>query len=206
MNPLVDLYLADGCGRCKYYKTLQCKVHKWTDELVQLRRIVLECGLDEKLKWSMPCYTVDGKNILIITAFKNFAAINFMKGSLLKDELHLLEKAGGNSHVASQLRFTDVKKILDIETEIKACIYEAIAIEKSGQKVVKKKVSDYNVPAELKQKFVENPSLEAAFKALTPGRQRAYLLFFSDAKQSTTRTKRIEKYMEKILMGMGFND
>ena len=205
-NPLVDAYLIDGCGRCKFYRTPQCKVNDWRDELIELRRIALASGLTEELKWKMPCYTLDGANILIGTAFREYAALAFFKGALLKDPEHILIAPGENSQSNLQARFTSVEEILAKEDILAAYIREAIEVEKSGKQVALKETSDYPMPEELLQAMQANPDLKTAFEALTPGRQRGYLLHFASAKQSKTRTARIEKYTPKILAGKGMQD
>ncbi len=205
MNNKVDLYLEEGCGRCSLYRTPQCKVHNWSEELKQLRRIVLECGLDEKFKWSQPCYEYEKSNIAIVTAFKEYAALAFIKGALLADSLGILVAPGANSQSVRQIRFFDVKDIIEMESILKAYIYEAIEVEKMGLKVNFKKKPG-SIPEELQMKFDEIPELKSAFEALTPGRQRGYILHFSQAKQSKTRESRIEKCMVKIFKGRGIND
>jgi uncharacterized protein YdeI (YjbR/CyaY-like superfamily) len=205
MNPNVDLYLLEGCGRCSLYRTPECKVHTWSAELEQLRRIVLDCGLEEELKWSQPCYTFQKDNVLMVTAFKEYAAIAFFKGSLLKDTQRILIAPGTSSQASRQIRFTDVQKIIDMEETLKAFIYEAIEVKKEGLKVNFKKNPE-PLPEELLQKFEGEPDFKSAFEALTPGRQRGYIIHFSQPKQSKTRISRIEKYMDKILKGEGFFD
>lgn len=205
MNHKVDLYLEEGCGRCSLYRTPQCKVHNWTEELKHLRRIVLECGLDEEYKWSQPCYMYQKRNILLITAFRGFASIAFFKGALMADPDGILVAPGANSQSARQLRFTDVKRIIEMEPVIKAYIYEAIEVEKMGMKVNFKK-KPASIPEELQKKFDEIPELKSAFESLTPGRQRGYILHFSQPKQSKTRESRIEKSLVKIFNGKGIND
>ncbi len=205
MNHKVDLYLEEGCGRCSLYRTPHCKVHHWPEELRELRRIVLECGLEEAYKWSQPCYLFQKKNILLITALKEHAAIAFFKGALLADPRGILLAPGPNSQSARQLRFTRVKDILEMEPVLKAYIYEAIEVEKMGLKVDFKKNPE-SMPEELRNTFEEIPGLKAAFEALTPGRQRGYMLYFSQAKQSKTRRDRIEKYLKKIFQGKGMHD
>lgn len=205
MNPKVDLFLEEGCGRCKWYRTPDCKVHTWTAELKLLRKIVLSCELTEELKWSQPCYTFNGNNILIVSAFKNFCFINILKGALLSDTHAILEKPGESSQSARLLKFTNVQDIKDIEATIKAYIFEAIEIEKAGLKVAFKKNPEV-IPDEFQTKLDQIPELKKAFEALTPGRQRGYLLHFSQAKQAKTRESRIEKCMEAILNGKGFNE
>ena len=205
MDLKVDLYLEEGCGRCPLYRTPQCKVHSWTKELNELRRIVLECGLDEQFKWSQPCYVYQRSNILLITAFKEYAAISFFKGVLLADPGRLLIPPGPNSQSARQLRFTNVKDIIKRESVLKAYIHEAVEVEKMGLKVIFRKEPE-SVPAELRKKFDEVPGLKTAFEALSPGRQRGYILYFSQAKQPKTRESRIEKSMDRIFNGKGVND
>lgn len=205
MNPKIDNYLAEGCGRCPLGGTPECKVHDWQEELVQLRRIVLDCGLTEALKWSVPCYTFQQKNILLVSAFKEFCALSFFKGVLLKDTEDILSKPGENSQSSRLLRFTNVQEVIAQEPIIKAYIHEAIEVEKAGLKVKFKKNPE-PIPEELQQKLDENPALKTAFEALTPGRQRGYILYFSGAKQSKTRAARVEKYTQKILEGKGFHD
>ena len=204
--PEVDLYLRDGCGRCSKYQTAQCKVHNWEEELVKLRTLLLDCGLMEELKWRQPCYTFQGRIILIMTAFKEFASLNFIKGVLLRDEDGLLVSAGENSQSARQLRFTDARKIDELQTVIKAYIHEAIEVEKAGLKPKLKKLSEYPVPEELEAKLKEDPSFREAFHALTPGRQRSYLLHIAAAKQASTRVARVERCMPQIFNGKGFNE
>lgn len=206
MNPKIDHYLSEGCGRCSLYCTPECKVHNWQEELKYLRRIVLDCGLDEELKWSMPCYTHQKKNIVMLFAFKNNCAISFFKGSLLKDEHGILEKPGENSQVGRVVKFTHVDQISTLEEVLKTYIYEAIEVEKAGLKVKTKSVSEYEIPEEFQERLNADADLKEAFEALTPGRQKGYLLYFSGAKQSKTRVSRVDKYVPKILKGLGFHD
>jgi uncharacterized protein YdeI (YjbR/CyaY-like superfamily) len=201
----IDQYLTEGCGRCKYFQTAQCKVHRWSEELLILRSIVLHAGLSEELKWSMPCYTMNGKNILIIGAFKDYCSVSFFKGALLKDTKKLLATPNETSNAGRQFKFTDTKQIIKFEKVILQYIKEAILIEQSGAKIPRPE-SAKELIAELKQEFKNNPELESAFYRLTPGRQRGYLIYFSDAKQSATRTSRIQKHITKILDGKGFHD
>lgn len=202
----IETYFAEGCGRCEFAATPRCKVHNWTNVLKELRRIVLDCMLTEEVKWGIPCYTHQGKNIITLAAFKEFTSIGFFKGSLLSDTEGILIKPGENSQSGKQLRFVDVQKVLELEPIIKAYIFEAIEVEKSGLKVQFKATSEYDRPDELKEKFLAMPELEKAFEALTPGRQRGYLLYFSQAKQSKTRATRIEKMIPKIFAGKGPNE
>ena len=206
MNTDIEAYFVDGCGRCSLGGTPECKVHRWTEELKLMRTLVNECGLTEEVKWGMPCYTFQTKNILNIVAFKEYCSIAFFKGALLKDELKVLQSPGENSHHTRQFRFTNTQQIIQQYDLIKAYIFEAIEVEKSGKKITSPKASIEDFPEELIKKFTELPVFEVAFKALTPGRQRGYLLHFSQAKQSQTRITRIEKCIPKILEGKGFND
>ncbi len=205
MTTTVDNYLIDGCMRCKYGATPQCKVHTWKEELVMLRHLVLECGLTEEVKWGVPCYTVDGKNIVVVSAFKDYACLSFFKGVLLKDEHNMFSKHGESSQSARIIKFTDPAQVMEKQELLKAYILEAVALEKSGAKVEFKKNLE-PVPAELLQKFEEDPHLEKAFYALTPGRQRGYIIYFSQPKQAQTRISRIEKYTQKIMDGVGIHD
>jgi len=179
---------------------------QWKNEMMALRDIVVSCNLNEEFKWKQACYTFNTKNILIISSFKNFCALNFFKGALIKDTDSLLVQAGENSHSARQIRFTSIEEIIKKEPILKSYIYQAIEIEKSGLKIAQKKVEEYMVPEELEKAFRKNPNFESAFYSLTPGRQKMYLMYFSQAKQSQTRSNRIEKYMPRILNGYGFND
>ena len=205
MNPGVDKYLIDGCMRCKLGGTPECKVNNWREELQQLRRVILDCGLTEELKWSAPCYTYKDKNVLMLSALKEFAAIGFFKGSLLKDTDGILSAPGENSQAARYLKITDARQVIEKEKVIKAYIFEAVEVEKAGLKVKFKKNPE-PVPDELEDKFAEDPVLKVAFKTLTPGRQRGYILYFSQPKQSKTRASRIEKCIPKIMNGEGLHD
>jgi uncharacterized protein YdeI (YjbR/CyaY-like superfamily) len=205
-NPKVDLYFADGCGRCDFYRTPKCKVNFWREELVLLRQIMLDCGLTEELKWKQPVYSFEKKNIGMITAFNENCVISFFKGALLKDENNILEKPGEDSQSVRLVRFTDTKKIIKLKPVLKAYLAEAIEIEKSGKKIKPKTIEEYDIPEELEAKFLENPEFKKAFQALTPGRQRGYYIHFSQTKQSKTRVERIVKCMPKIFTGKGFFD
>ena len=204
-NPLVDQYFLQGCGRCPLGGTPKCKVHFWTEELAELRRIVLESGLTEELKWGVATYCYQGKNVAIVSAFKEYTSLSFFKGALLTDKDKLLHSPGESSQASRLLRYKDTETVLEQEQLIKSFLAEAIELEKSGKKVEFKKNPE-PVPVELEQKMEENPDLAAAFKALTPGRQRGYILFFSAPKQSATRVNRIEKMIPQILAGKGMND
>ena len=206
MNVLVDQYLADGCGRCPLGGTPQCKVHNWQAELQKLRAILLDLGLTEDLKWKIPCYTDQNRNIVLLSAFKEYCALSFFKGALLKDDKGILEAPGENTQAARLIRFTGVAQIAELETAIRAYVGEAIELEKAGLQVDFKAKNELQFPPELEEKFARDPDFYDAFQALTPGRQRGYLLYFTGAKQSQTRNARIEKYRAKILEGKGFHD
>jgi uncharacterized protein YdeI (YjbR/CyaY-like superfamily) len=192
MNPKVDAFLS--------------KAQKWQEEFKKLRMIVLDCGLTEELKWGVPCYTFQKSNIVLIHGFKDYCAILFVKGALLKDAKGVLIQQTENVQAGRQIRFTNVREIVKMEPILKAYIHEAIDVEKTGLKVDLKKTSEYKIPEEFKKKLDEIPDLKTAFDALTPGRQRAYILYFSTPKQSKTRESRVEKYMQQILKGKGLND
>lgn len=191
MNPKIDRLL-------NHAKT-------WQEEMKTLRKIVLECGLTEELKWRLPCYTFEDNNIVIIQGFKEYCALMFFKGALLKDPKSVLSRPG-SSQAARQIRFTNTQEIMKMKSILKTYIKEAIRIEKSGLRVELKKTEDFEVPEEFQKKLDKDPRLKKAFETLTPGRQRAYLLYFSAAKQSKTRESRIEKYLKQILNGKGLND
>lgn len=179
---------------------------KWRNELTELRKIILECKLNEDFKWMHPCYTYNDKNIVLIHEFKDYCAILFHKGALLKDPEHLLIQQTEHTQAARQIRFTEVSEIQELKPILKGYIKEAIAIEKLGLKLPKKKNSEFETPKELEHIFEQNPEFENAFKSLTPGRQRGYLLHFSKPKQSKTILSRIEKNKKRILNGKGLND
>ena len=182
------------------------KPTKWQKEYEKLRNIILDCGLIEELKWGCPCYTFHKKNIILIHGFKDYCAVLFFKGALLKDEHGILIQQTPNVQVPRQVRFTNIKEIVKLEKTLKAYIYEAIEAEKTGLKVKLKKTAEYTIPEELQNKLKKMPALKTAFNALTLGRQRAYIFYFSQAKQSKTRESRIEKYMPQILNGKGLDD
>lgn len=192
MNPQVDEYVRE--------------TDKWQEEIEQLRKVSLDCGLTEEFKWRKPCYTFQGSNIAIIQPFKEYCALMFFKGVLLKDPKGILVAPGENSQTQRQFRFTSAQEIDELEPVLKEYIDEAIEVEKAGLEVTFKKTTEYTIPEELKNKFDENPALKTAFEALTPGRQRAYIIYFTKPKQSKTRESRIEKYMQQILEGKGLND
>ncbi len=192
MNPKVNLFLD--------------KARKWQEEMRLLRSIVLDCGLTEEFKWMHPCYTFQNNNIVLIHGFKSYCALLFHKGAVLMDTDNILIQQTENVQAARQIRFTNIEEIRELEVTIKAYIFEAIEVEKAGIEVKMKKTSAFSMPEELQLKFKENPNFKAAFEALTPGRQRGYLLYFSKAKQSKTRTARIDTYMPNILEGKGLRD
>ena len=182
------------------------KPGQWQQEYEKLRKIVLECDLTEELKWGCPCYTFEKRNIVLIHGFKEYCALLFVKGALLKDPKGILIQQTENVQSARQVRFTSAREIVKMKGTLKAYIREAIAAEKSGLKVSLKKTSEFAMPEEFKGKLDEVPALKKAFKALTPGRQRGYLLYFSQPKQSKTRQARVEKSIPQILNGRGLND
>ena len=194
MNPKVDFYFD--------------KVSKWQKEVRQLRTIVLSCGLNEELKWGVPCYIFQNSNIVLIHDFKEYCAVLFFKGALLNDPNGILIQQTKNVQAARQIRFTSVREIVEIKSVLKAYIYEAIEVEKAGLKVMYKKTKDFKIPEEFQKKLSAKggPALKKAFTALTPGRQRAYIFYFSAPKLSKTREARVEKYLPHILKGKGLDD
>ncbi len=183
------------------------KSPRWQKELHELRRIVLECGLTEEIKWGKPCYTYKGKNIVILNNFKDNCGLGFFKGSLMKDPSNILQKPGENSNEGRVIRFTSIEDIIKLEADLKLSVYEAIEVEKSGLKFEQVScIDERDIPDELQAMFDEMPDFKAAFEALTPGRRRGYVFFFSQAKQSRTRRARIEKYVDRIFDGKGMND
>jgi uncharacterized protein YdeI (YjbR/CyaY-like superfamily) len=192
MNPKVDFYFN--------------KAKTWQAELEKLRMIMLDCQLTEELKWGVPCYTFQKSNLVLIHVFKEYCALLFVKGALLKDANGILIQQTENTQAGRQVRFTNVQEIVELETILKAYVYEAIEVEKAGLKVNFKKTTEFSMPEEFKYKLDEIPALKTAFEALTPGRQRAYILYFSEPKQSKTRESRVEKCMQPILNGKGLND
>lgn len=192
MNPKVDFFFE--------------KDSQWQKEYEKLRTICLGCGLDEVLKWGQPCYAYEGKNVVLIHGFKEYCALLLFKGALLGDPNGMLIQQTENVQSARQIRFTNVKEITKLAATLKAYIYEAIEVEKAGLKVALKKRAEYAVPEEFQTQLDKQPKLKKAFEALTPGRQRAYLFHFSQAKQSKTRQARIEKYIPQILNGKGLDD
>ena len=191
-NPKVDWYFT--------------KARQWKEESEKLRSIILDCGLEEELKWGKPCYAFEGNNIVLIHGFKNYCAILFMKGALLKDPQGILVRQTENVQAARQIRFMNLREIVEREPVIKAYVNEAVEVEKAGLQVTLKKTSEFKMPEEFQNKLDKNPALKKAFEALTPGRQRGYLLYFSGAKQASTREARVEKCAPQILKGKGLDD
>jgi uncharacterized protein YdeI (YjbR/CyaY-like superfamily) len=191
-NPKVDFYFN--------------KAEKWQKEIKKLRTIVLDCGLAEQLKWGCPCYTFQNSNIVLIHVFKEYCALLFFKGALLHDTNGILIQQTKNVQSARQIRFNRVRDIVEMESILKSYVHQAIEVEQSGMKVNYKKTSDFAIPKEFQKKLDKTPALKNAFDALTPGRQRAYLFYFAQAKQSKTRESRVEKYIPQILKGKGLDD
>jgi uncharacterized protein YdeI (YjbR/CyaY-like superfamily) len=192
MNPKLDFFFE--------------KATKWQEELLKLREIVLDCGLAEELKWGQPCYTLNNTNVIMLGGFKDYCFISFLKGVLLHDSENMLQKPGENTQSGRIIPFIDIQTIIDMKQTLKAYIYEAIEVEKAGLKVASNSKGELVFPDELLQKFESDPTFKVAFEALTPGRQRAYNIYFSGAKQSKSRVSRIESYVQRILSGKGFND
>ena len=192
MNPKVDFYFDEA--------------KKWQKEQEELRQIALDCQLTEELKWGSPCYTFQNTNVVLIHAFKDYCAFLFFKGALLSDTDNLLIRQSENVQAGRQIRFTNLQEILDQKSILKTYIYQAIEVEKAGLKVQLKKTKEFEIAEEFQKKLDEDSKLETAFKALTPGRQRAYLLYFSSAKQSKTRESRVKKCIDQILDGKGLDD
>ena len=192
MNPKVDWFFA--------------KDTKWQKEYEKLRKIILDCGLIEELKWGCPCYTFENTNIVLIHGFKEYCALLFFKGALLNDPNGILIQQTKNVQSARQIRFTNVREIVKMEKILKAYVYEAIEVERAGLKVKLKKTSEFKVPEEFQKRLDKSNALKKAFDSLTPGRQRAYIFYFSQAKQSKTREARVAKYLKQILNGKGLDD
>ena len=201
----VDQYLVDGCGRCSKGGTPNCTVHKWHPILVAMRELATECMLTEEVKWSVPCYTLKGKNVLMIHAFMEYCSIMFMKGSLLTDPENILHRQTENVTAGRQLRYTRIEDFLAQREQAKAFILKAIKLEEAGKKV-EKRTEEEPMVEELKEAFAQDSTLKTAFYQLTPGRQRAYLLHFAQPKQAATRASRIEKCMPLIMRGEGLHD
>lgn len=191
-NPKVDDYLR--------------KSEKWGEESRALRKIIRDCGLTEEFKWRQPCYTFENANVVIIQNFKDYCAVMFFKGALLKDPAGILVKPGKHTQAGRQIRYTTIQDVAELEATLKVYVYEAIEVERAGLKVELKTTEEFKIPEEFQTRLVQDPALENAFNALTPGRQRAYIYYFSSAKQSTTRQSRVDKCIPKILNGQGLND
>ena len=192
MNPKVDWFFS--------------KDTKWQKEYEKLRTIILDCGLTEELKWGCPCYTLETTNIVLIHGFKEYCALLFFKGALLNDPNGILIQQTKNVQSARQIRFTNIREIGKMEKILKAYVYEAIEVERAGLKVKLKKTSEFKIPEEFQKRLDKSTAFKKAFDALTPGRQRAYIFYFSQAKQSKTREARVEKYIPKILNKKGLDD
>ncbi|HET6996667.1 MAG TPA: YdeI family protein [Chitinophagaceae bacterium] len=192
MNPKVDFFFD--------------KAKTWQKEYEKLRTLILDCGLTEELKWGCPCYTFEDRNIVLIHGFKEYCALLFFKGALLADPDGILIQQTQNVQSARQVRFTDFKQIVKMERTLKAYVYEAIEVEKAGLTVKYKKTSEFKIPEEFQNKLNKSSALKTAFDGLTPGRQRAYIFYFSQPKLSKTRTSRVEKYVKQILSGKGLDD
>lgn len=203
----IENYLKDGCGRCKYFATDKCKVRNWQNELVALRKIIEKSGLVETIKWGVPVYTLNNKNVVILSALKKSVTLGFLKGVLLKDPEKLFQLRGKSMQSARVIHFDSLQMINELQKKniIADYIQEAITVEKCGEKIEFKKNIE-PIPHELLQKFNECEAFKEAFFALTPGRQRGYIIFFSKPKQSITRSNAIEKYRQRILDGIGLND
>jgi uncharacterized protein YdeI (YjbR/CyaY-like superfamily) len=200
----VDSYLRDGCGRCEHYQTPACKVLLWTEALVALRTLVRASGLEETMKWGSPCYTLDGKNVVMLVSFRESCGLSFFKGAALTDDDGILESAGPNSRHAGFVKCRSLADVTSRRTQIERLLTQAIALERAGVKIAK--APPEPVPDELARRLAADPGLRAAFEALTPGRRRSHVLHVSGAKQSETRERRVEKCVPDILAGRGFNE
>lgn len=205
MNTSPDQYFIDGCGRCSLGGTPKCKVHTWAAELALLRSLIQNTELTEECKWGVPCYTLDGKNVLMLSAFKEYCCISFLKGALLKDDKNLLTKQGEYGQSGRLVKITTIDEIVKYEQAIVDFIDQAITNEKAGLKV-ETRPNPEPIPEELQAVLIDDPTFRDAFFALTPGRQRGYIIHFSQPKQSKTRIARIEKYTPQILNGEGMHD
>lgn len=204
-NTSVESYLSDGCGRCDLYQTPSCKVHRWTDELTRLRALLRDTELDETMKWGAPCYTLDGANVLMLSALKDSCVISFFKGAALQDAADLLEAPGPNSRYARYLRVRSIDDITARRRAIDELVHRAVAFERAGGTVDAEPV-DNTIPTELADRLADDSVLAEAFAALTPGRQRSHILHISGARQAATRARRVDKCAPKILAGKGFNE
>ena len=203
MTKSIDVFLNDGCGRCAKFATDTCSVRIFSAEIEALRGIALSVFEEETMKWGTPCYSYKGKNVAALFSFKDNCGFSFFKGPLLSDAHQLLVKPSETAQTFRLLRFTKLAQIIEKQDEIRSYLFEALEIEKAGLKLQPKPVTEFPVPQELQVQFIASPEFEAAFRALTPGRQKNYLRHFNDAKQSATRTARIEKYKPFIFKGIG---
>lgn len=202
----VDEYLAVGCMRCPLGNTPDCKVHRWHDELTLLRQLVIETGLQETIRWGVPTYQWEGKNVLIVSASKEFCALNLFKGAFISDPHNLMVSPGPNSRSAMWVKFTTVNQIESCATPIKDLIRELINVELSGLKAPQFTRDDLNIPSELLELLNADPALSSAFLSLTLGRQRSYMIHINGAKQSESRKRRAQKCIEKLFSGLGYNE
>ena len=201
----VDAFLADGCGRCAHYKSPQCKVRQWPDVLQAVREILIASGLREEMKWGAPCYTLNGKNVAMMVALRKNCAVSFFRGAHLEDPQGLLEAPGPNSRLGRYLKFETLEEVLLKRLYCQDLLAEAIALEQSGVKA-KREAPQELLPEELLQRLLAEPTLQSAFAALTPGRQRSHILHIGGAKQVETRLRRVDRCVEAILQGKGFNE
>lgn len=206
MTTSIQQFFDEGCGRCELSLTPQCKAKKWLQEIKLLRELLLSVELDEEVKWGFPCYSHEGKNIVMLGALKDCCTLSFFKGALLHEKFDFLEKAGPNSEVARLIKFHNVEQIKSMWDQLEMLVKAAIEVEKSGRKIERTIINEQDWPDELLEVMEETPGLKKAFQALTPGRQRGYIIHFSSAKNASTRKNRIEKYIDQIRMGKGWND
>lgn len=202
----VDTYLREGCGRCELHATPACKVHRWKPVLMALRELVLASGLKEEVKWGSPCYTLAGKNVVMVSAFKEHCALLFFKGAALVDETGVLESPGPSSRFARCVKFASLEQVKARLGVTRALVDQAIVLERSGKKIVPDKSASESVPPELARRLATDPTLARAFAALTPGRRRSHILHVAGAKQSDTRERRIDRCTPNILAGRGMNE
>jgi uncharacterized protein YdeI (YjbR/CyaY-like superfamily) len=206
MTKSIDVFLADGCGRCSKFGTDDCSVRVFSEEIAALRGIALSVFQEETMKWGAPCYSHNGKNVAMLFSFKDNCGFSFFKGPLLADTHKMLVAPSETAQTFRLLRFTKLSQIIEKQEEIRSYLFEALEIEKAGLKLQLKPPTEFPFPGELSIQFEENPQFEAAFKSLTPGRQRNYLRHFNEAKQSATKTARIEKYKPFIFKGIGMDE
>lgn len=206
MNTIsVDVYLQDGCGRCDHYRTPECKVHLWTEPLRVLRELLLGSDLVEEVKWGVPCYTLGGKPVVMLTALKGYCALSFFKGAALVDDDGLLERPGPNSQLARLLKFRSLAEVVAHREHALGFVEQAITLEREGVTIARDPLPE-PMPEELAQRLAADPELEQAFAALTPGRQRSHILYVRGAKQSATRLRRTKRCVPKIVAGKGFHE